>query len=930
MDNLKKTFKIIILSLLMLILALSSISYYLSSKNVQRTLAGQFTRLLEHYHYYPEDITIGETRWAGLRSPLSIKLNGVVIKNQKYEATIKYMQLGISLRRLLLLSPTLKRLTVEKAVLKRNDEPIAELSGSISLEEPAFSYRLKELTGNLKDMAPLIPQLAIFEAIDLPVTLTSSGSYDGRLGINGHIYINAKQGTVTLPAYFPHVLTITQAEAQARLSPKKLALTDVRFRSDALEAHISGEVEAESLATALNQQQPVTISIKGHLTTLAIDKIDTYWPKPLGVKARRWITTNLSQGHISQATLQLKGQANLTPDPAFKVDSLAGNIDVEGVTVAYLGDLPPVTNACGHCSYSKSNLIIAAQGVCNDLSIDQAHLNISNLDQDDEHMDIDLTIQGKLESALALMARKPLQLPQKLSLDHTLFKGIATTRLKLSFPLQSDLPLDRVRANAYSQIVDAKLVTDILEPFISNPLTKGKFDLHVTNDHLKLIGTGLVANHPARISATESFADHDSQVTIQANDNAADPYLGSFGLEYHNGAILLDADLSKTEYAISWLRFIKEAGQPGNLVINAERTEDNSLAINSLNLVLGETHLQGKGKIKPASGIDLFLETLQIGPLKGKLLIKGTPDKITLGGALERLDLDPIIQELSEETEDLPHNFKAAANLRINNVMLGSKLSFGKVETSLTWEDGKISSLAMDSLRPGVLKLHIAPLKNNQQYFSLFCHNAGDLIDYFMPNNDFEGGALNFVGNISESDKKTQIQGELDLRQVTVIKAPLLAKILSLSSLDGIFSTLSGKGIYFDHIMGKIQWRKDELKLDDIHASGSSIALNFNGVIDIKDQIYDLKGEFYPLNSINLLMANIPVIGSFLSGDKKRGVFSTTFTVKGSKNSPAIQVVNPLATITPQGVKKFNKPAAQQEAVNSDSPQVLSPTPPVS
>ncbi len=259
-----------------------------------------------------------------------------------------------------------------------------------------------------------------------------------------------------------------------------------------------------------------------------------------------------------------------------------------------------------------------------------------------------------------------------------------------------------------------------------------------------------------------------------------------------------------------------------------------------------------------------------------------------------------------------------AADLEINKVLLSNKINFGAARASLTWEKGKISSLALVSVTPDILAIHLAPRKNGKHSFSVTCQNAGNLIDYFNPNDDLEGGHLTFAGDLEESEERIKINGEVDLRQVTVIKAPLLAQILSFSSFDGMVRTLSGRGIHFDHTVGKIRWENNKLYLDDIHASGSSIALNFEGFIDTQQRIYNLYGELYPLNSLNFAMANIPVIGSVLSGGKNRGIFSTAFTVTGSFDNSKIGI-NPLSTIAPQGMKELVKKSSKRQAL--DQPQ---------
>ena len=124
--------------------------------------------------------------------------------------------------------------------------------------------------------------------------------------------------------------------------------------------------------------------------------------------------------------------------------------------------------------------------------------------------------------------------------------------------------------------------------------------------------------------------------------------------------------------------------------------------------------------------------------------------------------------------------------------------------------------------------------------------------------------------------------------------------------------TLTGQGVSFSNTVGYLEWRNDKVTLKDIHASGSSIALTLDGTVNLLTDNIAIEGELYPINSLNVMLANIPLVGQVLGGGKSRGVFATAFNLTGKRQNPVISA-NPLSTIAPQSVKELYKQQVNNE-----------------
>ena len=63
-------------------------------------------------------------------------------------------------------------------------------------------------------------------------------------------------------------------------------------------------------------------------------------------------------------------------------------------------------------------------------------------------------------------------------------------------------------------------------------------------------------------------------------------------------------------------------------------------------------------------------------------------------------------------------------------------------------------------------------------------------------------------------------------------------------------------------------------------------------------------GELVPLYMINTFLAYIPVLGPWISGGRKDGIFMTRFTLTGDRKNPSL-LINPLSTVTPGVMREF-------------------------
>tara|TARA_B100000989_G_scaffold268871_1_gene223850 strand:- start:634 stop:1200 length:567 start_codon:yes stop_codon:yes gene_type:complete len=163
----------------------------------------------------------------------------------------------------------------------------------------------------------------------------------------------------------------------------------------------------------------------------------------------------------------------------------------------------------------------------------------------------------------------------------------------------------------------------------------------------------------------------------------------------------------------------------------------------------------------------------------------------------------------------------------------------------------------------------------------------------------FKEGSLDYqstkINNKSESI--------LIIDNFKVKEVPVLAKILTLASLQGIADLLTGEGIRFTDFEMKYKKNKNLTEINEIYAIGPAISLMMSGYIE-KDKVVSLRGTLVPATTINRTISSIPVLGDILVGKKVgEGVFGVSFKIKGHPDNLKT-TVNPIKTLTPRFITR--------------------------
>ncbi len=366
-----------------------------------------------------------------------------------------------------------------------------------------------------------------------------------------------------------------------------------------------------------------------------------------------------------------------------------------------------------------------------------------------------------------------------------------------------------------------------------------------------------------------------------------------------------DLIISENKFNINFLNYSKDKKTDLKINIIGKKKFKKDLYLEKIYLsekkneiLISKLYLSNNYKIKEIDKIDLnykdnenLQNKVQINKINKDFLIKG--DSFNINKIL-----DNILDSGSKNNEIFKKNFKV--NFDVNKIFLDKNNFINDLNGYLFLNKNKITELNLKSQFSNNKEIKLTIKKiGNEQITTLFSNEAKPLVDRYKFIKGFEQGSLDFY-SVKNKDIS---QSTLKIYDFKLKELPVLTKLLTLASLQGIADLLTGEGIRFNEFEMKFSSKENLMTIEEIYAIGPAISILMSGYIE-KDNLVSLRGTLVPATTINKTIGSIPVLGNILVGKKTgEGVFGVSFKIKGPpKNLDT--TVNPIKTLTPRFITR--------------------------
>jgi len=309
-------------------------------------------------------------------------------------------------------------------------------------------------------------------------------------------------------------------------------------------------------------------------------------------------------------------------------------------------------------------------------------------------------------------------------------------------------------------------------------------------------------------------------------------------------------------------------------------------------------------EFKPYKSLELDLKN---NDKKTSIKIIRNKDLNTLDLKGDYLDFSKTLKEtlIEKQKEDsfLIQLQPVKINLEAKEIVVREEKSIYSVNAILKYENKLFKEAELHSKlnNEKEFNLTISP-KENSRELVIESNDAGLFLKTFNINKSGKGGEFVLHGEYDDTKETHPLNSSVTIRDMRLIKAPTLAKILNLASI-GIVSALSGEGILINKLKSEFVLENGVLNLNKYEAYGPDVGFSNQGKVYLRKKEVDLEGAIIPMVTLNKIIGSIPVLGKILTNERK-GIWSFVYTVKGDIDKPEV-MVNPIKTITPGFIQKF-------------------------
>jgi hypothetical protein len=363
-------------------------------------------------------------------------------------------------------------------------------------------------------------------------------------------------------------------------------------------------------------------------------------------------------------------------------------------------------------------------------------------------------------------------------------------------------------------------------------------------------------------------------------------------------------DLTPTMIAVPQLDWRKAAGQPSALTASATLPAGGPLRVTAFELTSDELRAEGslEAQIEPFRLARLQLDRVHFGASRASIALRqedSSAYEVRIDA--ETLDLTPWFGQERPERNAEPGAAGFQPPLRLNlqaQRLIVDAAVLTVVDADLVrGPDGWRSADLRGGLpKGGQFALTLAPDGEGQR-LRLTTTDAGDLLQALDKTSRIEGGDLELEATILRQQPSLEADGRLVVGEFHARNAPILARLLTVASLQGIGNLLGGQGIAFERLEAPFALRGELLQLGRGRLYGSQLGLTFEGWVNLDDDTLDLRGTIVPLFGVNRTIGRIPIIGQLLRGSEE-GAFAFTYGIRGPTGDPTIRV-NPLSALAP-------------------------------
>ena len=757
--------------------------------------------------------------------------------------------------------------------------------------------------------------------ISQPTTESSSSDFK----------LQSAETNVNLVPYFPEPWDLTNIAVEGDINFVEHTASLDKFSFTSGDATVEGAADFQSRPDAGESQIPFAIQLSAEMAG-SLDKLEAlrFWPETLSPSARKFTRYKIESGRATAASVDLDLKPDSITDGRLRDDDIEVRFFVEDATVRFLEAFPPVTEGIGSARLTGNGFSVQLNsGEYGGWPLSEGSVTIPRFDSREDRLRIYAKGAGPVVDAMRNLVSSGVLGEEGKDLDPERFSGDATMTFELFMPLRNRVDMQDIDINLEGEVTNGGL-KDALPGL---DLVGGQVDVLLSENRLVLTGFGDLGPAPVQFTWRDDLDDNGAPANLSASSFISPDFLNRFGIvgrAYISGDIPVELqalvsasgvrkldisfDLQPARVDVSELGWIKSSGEPARAPLSygeGSQITDSTLQFRSADARFdGDLRLSSGGQLQNLNVREAYLK-----------------DFIDVSGEITRQADDSFSSKLSGAFLDASAFFGdfgavgAGGSSFSIPVKLDASIQTLRLRNMLELKD---ATLEFESTRVGVQEVvargdigsntgssvtaaYVGPTPTSAARLRLQSDDAGFLMSALLGDQFMSGGSMTLNGQMARGDTPAKLR--LELQNVRMQNAPLLTQILSLASLRGLSDTLSGEGILFTDVTVPVTLAGDRLIFDGATANGPALGLTLNGWIGQSNDEIRVSGVLVPSFGMNSMLNAVPIIGDLFVGRDGEGIFSLTYSIRGTLDRAQV-VVNPLSAVTPGILRRiFENPA---------------------
>ena len=223
-----------------------------------------------------------------------------------------------------------------------------------------------------------------------------------------------------------------------------------------------------------------------------------------------------------------------------------------------------------------------------------------------------------------------------------------------------------------------------------------------------------------------------------------------------------------------------------------------------------------------------------------------------------------LIQNLIDNSEKKIDIFSKNIKLilKVKKVYLDNDYFVKNLNGNIFLRNNEINKADIEAFFTEEKKLSFTVRSNeDEKITTLFLDKAESIVRRYKFIKGYSGGSLDF----NSLKKGKTSYSTLKIYDFRLKELPVLTKLLTLASLQGIADLLSGDGISFNEFEMNFENSNDLMTINEIYAIGPAISILMNGYVE-KNKVISLRGTLVPATTLNKTIGSIPFLGDILVG----------------------------------------------------------------